>query len=159
MAYQRALGVAPPPNEKRPVGRLPQHFADQFGWEDLAKKTANIYQLIPLELRQKTAILTDNYGQAGALNWYWISEGFPSVVSGHNAYFTWGPPQPGRAAVLIAITRKPERLRQVYGEVVQVAATDNHPFAMPDANGVPIFLCQRPKHELSVVWSSFRRYL
>lgn len=47
---------------------LPQDFADMLGWKELAFKVDSIYSKIPN--KEKTLILCDNYGQAGAINYY-----------------------------------------------------------------------------------------
>jgi 4-amino-4-deoxy-L-arabinose transferase-like glycosyltransferase len=48
--------------------QLPQDFADMLGWKELASKIDSIYG--KLENKQRTIILCDNYGQAGAINYY-----------------------------------------------------------------------------------------
>ena len=47
---------------------LPQDFADMLGWKELALKVDSIYS--KLSNKEKTLILCDNYGQAGAINYY-----------------------------------------------------------------------------------------
>lgn len=47
---------------------LPQDFADMLGWKELAFKTDSIYLTLPN--KESTLILCDNYGQAGAINFY-----------------------------------------------------------------------------------------
>lgn len=47
---------------------LPQDFADMIGWKELADKVDSIYLGLPN--RSNTLILCDNYGQAGAINFY-----------------------------------------------------------------------------------------
>lgn len=47
---------------------LPQDFADMLGWKELAKKVDSVYDLLPRP--DQTLILCDNYGQAGAINYY-----------------------------------------------------------------------------------------
>lgn len=47
---------------------LPQDFADMLGWKELALKVDSIYAAIPAQ--EKTLILCDNYGEAGAINYY-----------------------------------------------------------------------------------------
>ncbi|GAB4336132.1 MAG: hypothetical protein OHK0038_14270 [Flammeovirgaceae bacterium] len=47
---------------------LPQDFADMLGWKELAIKVDSIYTTLPNP--QNTFILCDNYGQAGAINYY-----------------------------------------------------------------------------------------
>jgi hypothetical protein len=47
---------------------LPQDFADMLGWKELAHKTDSVYALLPNT--ENTLILCENYGQAGAINYY-----------------------------------------------------------------------------------------
>jgi hypothetical protein len=47
---------------------LPQDFADMLGWKELAQKIDLIYAKFPDSTQ--TLILCDNYGQAGAINYY-----------------------------------------------------------------------------------------
>lgn len=47
---------------------LPQDYADMLGWKELARKIDSITSTLPAE--GQTLILCDNYGQAGAINYY-----------------------------------------------------------------------------------------
>jgi Dolichyl-phosphate-mannose-protein mannosyltransferase len=47
---------------------LPQDFADMLGWKELACRVDSIYS--SLSDPNKTLVLCDNYGQAGAINYY-----------------------------------------------------------------------------------------
>jgi hypothetical protein len=47
---------------------LPQDFADMLGWKELAAKVDLLYAGLPD--KSKTLVLCDNYGQAGAINYY-----------------------------------------------------------------------------------------
>jgi hypothetical protein len=47
---------------------LPQDFADMLGWKELASKVDSVYAGLPD--KSNTLVLCDNYGQAGAINYY-----------------------------------------------------------------------------------------
>ena len=47
---------------------LPQDFADMLGWRELASKVDSVYAGLPD--KSSTLVLCDNYGQAGAINYY-----------------------------------------------------------------------------------------
>ncbi len=47
---------------------LPQDFSDMLGWKELALKVDSVYLLFPQNTN--TLVLCDNYGQAGAINYY-----------------------------------------------------------------------------------------
>ena len=64
---------------------LPQDFADMLGWKELAQKVDSIYATLPDP--EKTLVLCDNYGQAGAINYY-TTKGI-SAVSFNADYVIW----------------------------------------------------------------------
>ncbi|MCC9018686.1 ArnT family glycosyltransferase [Flavobacterium lipolyticum] len=64
---------------------LPQDFADMLGWKELARKTDSVYALIPNP--KTTLVLCDNYGQAGAINYY--SKKGIKAVSFNADYLNW----------------------------------------------------------------------
>lgn len=47
---------------------LPQDFADMLGWSELAAKVDSVYAILPD--KNAVLVLCDNYGQAGAINYY-----------------------------------------------------------------------------------------
>ncbi|KAF2332005.1 ArnT family glycosyltransferase [Flavobacterium daemonense] len=64
---------------------LPQDFADMLGWKELARKTDSVYALFPKS--ENTLVLCDNYGQAGAINYY-TKKGI-QAVSFNADYVNW----------------------------------------------------------------------
>ena len=64
---------------------LPQDFADMLGWKELARKTDSVYALLPNP--EETLVLCDNYGQAGAINYY--SKKGIKAVSFNADYVNW----------------------------------------------------------------------
>jgi hypothetical protein len=65
---------------------LPQDFADMIGWKELAVKVDSICSTLT-NLNQ-TLILCDNYGQAGAINYY--TENKKIIASSFDAdYVNW----------------------------------------------------------------------
>lgn len=65
---------------------LPQDFADMLGWKELAYKIDSVYALLPPV--EETLILCDNYGQAGAINFYTKSKNI-NAVSFNADYINW----------------------------------------------------------------------
>jgi hypothetical protein len=70
---------------------LPQHYADQFGWEEMTAMTAQAWSRIPAEERSDCGIFAQDYGQAGAIDFFGRRYGLPPALSGHQTYFLWGP--------------------------------------------------------------------
>lgn len=65
---------------------LPQDYADMLGWKELAYKIDSVYALLPSA--QETLILCDNYGQAGAINYYTKNKNI-NAVSFNADYINW----------------------------------------------------------------------
>lgn len=64
---------------------LPQDFADMLGWKELAQKVDEKYST--LSKSGNTLVLCDNYGQAGAINYY--SKKGIKAVSFNADYINW----------------------------------------------------------------------
>ncbi len=64
---------------------IPQDYADMLGWKELARKVDSIYN--DLSNKQQTLILCDNYGQAGAINYY--TKQHIKAVSFNADYVNW----------------------------------------------------------------------
>lgn len=67
---------------------LPQDFADMIGWSDLAKNVDSVYDKI--DDKAHTLVLCDNYGQAGAINYYSTFKNI-NAVSLNADYINWIP--------------------------------------------------------------------
>jgi len=64
---------------------IPQDYADMLGWSELATKVDRAYQ--GLKEPNKTLVLCNNYGQAGAINYYTKSD--IKAVSFDADYVNW----------------------------------------------------------------------
>src|SRR4029079_6480905 len=63
--YIRVLDANPTPTETRSQSELPQEFADMIAWRTYALQVAWAFQQLPAAEREKAALLTSNYGEAG----------------------------------------------------------------------------------------------
>jgi hypothetical protein len=67
---------------------LPQDFADMLGWKELAGIVDSTFDNI--SDKENTIIQCDNYGQAGAINYY-SKKSFAEAVSMNADYINWYP--------------------------------------------------------------------
>lgn len=68
---------------------LPQDFADMLGWKELAGKVDSVYATLPDKAH--TIVFCDNYGLAGAVNYYSVFKKI-NAVSMNADYVDWFPP-------------------------------------------------------------------
>src|SRR5205807_1534168 len=70
IAYMRAIHLQPPRTETSHTAALPQAFADQFGWEQMVGSVAHVYHHLRPEDEKRAAIFCQNYGEAGAIDFF-----------------------------------------------------------------------------------------
>jgi hypothetical protein len=153
--YTRALHLQPPRIETHRLGPLPQLFADQFGWEEMTATVARVYNSLPPEVRAKTAIFGQNYGQAGAIDLFGPKYGLPPAISGYMNYFFWGP-RDYTGESMIVMQGQQEDLERYYTSVQKVASV-YHPYSMPYEH-FDIYYCRGLKWPLKEIWPKIRNW-
>ena len=68
---------------------LPQDFADMLGWRDLADMSWQTWQQVPEAEKPYTLLICDNYGEAGALNYYNRGRNIPLANAMDADYVFW----------------------------------------------------------------------
>jgi hypothetical protein len=156
MNYQEFLGFQPSTGEKQTQGALPQHYADMFGWQELAEHVATAFHQLPEDAQKITAIYAQNYGEAGALDYYGPALGLPAASSGHNNYYLWGF-HPQNATQVLIIGGQREDHERICGTLSPLGEFD-HPLRMPYERHLVLYLCQDLKQTLSELWPRTRKF-
>jgi hypothetical protein len=155
IAYQKKLGFEPPKAENQRTGPLPQYFADEFGWEKMARETARIYNSLPPEERARTAIFANSYGQAGAIDFFGPQLGLPKAISNHQSYWLWGP-RDYDGSIVIVLGSDGRGDREHFASV-EVAGHTEHPYSRRDEH-FDIFLCRGFTGDLRQAWVRMKKY-
>ncbi len=153
--YTKALHLQPPRIETHRLGPLPQLYADQFGWEEMTATVARVYNSLPPEVRAKTAIFGQNYGQAGAIDLFGPKYGLPPAISGHQNYFYWGPRQ-YTGESMIVMQGQQQDLERRFASVERVASV-YHPYSMPYEH-FDVFYCRGLKQPLKEIWPQVKNW-
>jgi hypothetical protein len=155
--YAAALGVGEVKTERHRAAKLPQLYADMFGWENLVATVARVYRSLPPGERAKCAILTSNYGEAGAIDLLGAGYGLPKSICGHNNYYLWGP-RDYTGEVVITVGLSSEEVKPLFRRV-EPAATISHPYAMPYESDLTVYLCREPVAPLRELWLRLKIYI
>jgi len=149
LAYQNAIGIKPAKAEVHHESLLMQPIADQFGWPEMVREVAGIYDSLPPAERAETGIWAGNYGEAGAINQFGPQYGLPRAWSRHQNHWYWGPPpQVYKNLIVIEWDR----------DDVADNCTSYQPFdhynrwGMGEEN-TPIYLCRGVKFDIQKIWS------
>jgi hypothetical protein len=155
--YATRLGVQPSSSERQALGRLPQHFADMHGWRELAETVARVYRALPDADRAVARVFGQNYGEAGAIDFFGPELGLPRALSAHNSYYLWGPGD-WSGEVLIVIDDDRETLLGLFEEVELAGRTDCTD-CMPYEDDLPIWVCRSLRLPVAELWPRIKHYI
>ena len=69
ISYMQRLPIKVPRSEHSHMRAvLPQHYADQFGWDEIVGEVNVAWQKVPVNERNDCGIFAQDYGQAGAID-------------------------------------------------------------------------------------------
>ncbi|HEY7417824.1 MAG TPA: glycosyltransferase family 39 protein [Ktedonobacteraceae bacterium] len=130
---------------------MPQALADRFGWEQQVALIAQVYHSLPPDEQRVACIYTSNYGEAAALVQFGGSYHLPPAISGHNAFYIWGP-QGCTGQVLITINIDPHEAAQAFRSVT-LAAQTSCDTCVSFENHAPILILRQPKVPFAAMWA------
>ncbi len=153
-AHLAALGFSYSIEQGKAFSGLPQWLADRLGWRELADVVAGACStLSPDELRH-SAIICNNYGNAGALELFGPALGLPPVHCVHNSFHTWGPPADSITTfILVHIPRADADA--VFDSVV-VAGEHVCVDTTPPQQHITILIARHPRISIARNWPGFR---
>src|SRR6266849_845146 len=135
---------------------LPQHFADQFGWEEIVGTANQAYGRLSSEERPGCGIFAQDYGQAGAIDFFGRRFGLPPALSGHQTYFLWGP-RGYSGNCLIVLDDSREVLEREFEHVEYVGKSADNPYALE--REIPVFICRGAKFgSLAELWPRLKKW-
>ncbi len=92
---------------------LQQDFADMLGWKEMAQKVSIAYEKLDSTEKKETILFCDNYGQAGAVNFYGQKYRLPKVYS-INGSFLWWLPDSIHVDNMILLTDEEEEMQKPF---------------------------------------------
>lgn len=119
---------------------LPQDYADMTGWEEMAGLIEAAYNSLSPEDKLNATIYCENYGQAGAVNYYCKGR-IPDPVSFSDNYLLWAPDSI-HTDILIYVNDEIEEISTHFDEVIEFGRLKN-PYARE--TGLPVYICRKPK--------------
>ncbi|SNX98003.1 4-amino-4-deoxy-L-arabinose transferase [Geodermatophilus sabuli] len=135
-----------------PVPAVNYDAGETVGWPAFAATVESARDRLPAG--EPVAVLTRNYGEAGAVDRF--APRLAPAYSGHNAYWSWGPPGEEVTAV-VAVGFPEEQLRRWFGRVEPAGRVDNGVGLDNDEQGVPVWVAADRLVPWSQLWPQLRR--
>jgi hypothetical protein len=137
---------------RTPVPAVYYDAGETVGWPEFAAAVAEVRLRVPAD--EPTAVLTANYGEAGAVDRY-VPRLAPAY-RGHNAYGTWGPP-PENVTTLIVVGFPERQVRELFGDVELAARIDNGVGLDNDEQNAPVWIARDRRASWDVLWPQLLR--
>jgi 4-amino-4-deoxy-L-arabinose transferase-like glycosyltransferase len=156
LAYQGAFGaLAPVRMEKNLRSLLPQQFADEFGWEQMVRKTALVFNALAVTEKDSTAIFGNDYGEAAAVDFFGAKYGLPKAIGNHESYWLWGPRgYTGKTMIVLGSDGVGDRTH--FRTVEPMVRVDN-PYARR-IEKFDIYLCRDLIVDLHALWPEIKKW-
>ena len=138
------------------VASIRKDFADTVGWHDLVHQVAEIYDSLPATERATAVILTDNYGEAGAINAYGAAAGLPRAYSYELTYWYWKPPSLSGTVIAVGIDRT--YLATFFRTCSEAGSITNSYGLHNEEYGKPLSVCHALKLSFAETWARLKAF-
>ncbi|WP_275004765.1 glycosyltransferase family 39 protein [Promicromonospora iranensis] len=128
---------------------------DAVGWPEYVRQIADVHAALPVHDRERAVVLTQNYGEAGAVDRFGPALGLPPVYSGHNELWEYGPP-PGSATVALVVTEAPGAWSDRFTECTVQGQLDNGVGVDNEEQGASVLVCREPVGGWAALWPELR---
>ena len=131
-------------------------IGDTLGWPQLTSTVAAQDAALVHAGQPPTSIFTGFYGEAAALDVLGSADRLPPVLSGHNAYWMWGPGRASDAVVLVV-----DALGQLRPDFASCRPLTTYyaPYHVHnDWTGIQIGVCTGPMASWRTLWPHLRHY-
>ncbi|MEV6362689.1 ArnT family glycosyltransferase [Nocardia asteroides] len=132
-------------------------YFGQGGWSELVSTVDGAYRALPAEGRDGLVLVTQNYWQAAALEYYGPARGLPAVYSPNRGYGYFAAPPDDTDAVLYVGVDHPEVVLGAACADTTMLARIDEPLGYPGVNrAVAVWLCRTPHVAWAALWPTLR---
>ena len=128
--------------------------ANQVGWPEFVATVEQVVATLPADERARAVILTNDYSEASPL--ILLGTGLPPVYSGHNSFWSWGPPSDDRTVVVHVGDWRPADYGDYFTGCHEKATVDNGLGIENGEQGTTVSVCTGLRQPWSVIWPALR---
>ncbi|GHJ53002.1 hypothetical protein Nm8I071_23090 [Nonomuraea sp. TT08I-71] len=143
------------------ITEINQATRDQVGWIEYSRQVADVVTALPPQEAASAVVVTNNYGEYGALHRYGPALGLSTarLYSGHNELHRMGVPSANASVVvLVGFGDDGSNVREWFASC-QIADRLDHGLNVGnEEQGRPITVCRSPRERWSVLWPRFQHY-
>jgi len=135
---------------------LPQDFADMLGWQEMTERIGKVYYALDDAERKQAALDCDNYGEAGAMDYYGPALRLPPAMGHGASYLLWMPETFFRRDVFILTTDDRDEIHADFiKEFLSASLVDSVTTPYSREFGSYIILLKRPSEKFRKQWQDY----
>ena len=123
----------------------------------MVRSVARAYHSLSPDEQKRAAIFAQNYGEAGAIDFFGPRYRLPPAISGHQNYFLWGP-RGYTGEIVVVLDEEADDERKQFGSVEDHGPVESSRWAMPWEQRTHVFICRHLKGTLTDLWPKLRSW-
>ena len=131
-----------------------QDVANTVGWPQYVATVESVVAALPADERAHAVILTNDYSEASSL--ILLGTDLPPVYSGHNSFWSWGPPPAGLTVVVHVGDWRPADPGRFFLGCHDVAHIDNGLGIPNGEQGAAVTVCTGLRASWATLWPELR---
>ena len=139
--FAKYITPIPMRNEDNRYYPIPQDYMDMTGWKELANLASIAYNKLDSSQKKSCIIYANNYGQAGAIDFYGKKYHLPFTACVHDSYIFWMPDSLKAQNFIISDSHLGD-ISRLFDYYIEIGEINNIYFR---ENGLKVFLCENPK--------------
>jgi Dolichyl-phosphate-mannose-protein mannosyltransferase len=139
-----------------PASSQQSSVGDSIGWSQLTHAVAVQDAALVRAGQRPTSVFTGYYAEAGALDVLGSADHLPPVLSGHNAYWMWGPGRASDRTVLVVDALG--RLRPYFASCRLLTTYYPPDHVQNDWTDIQIGVCTGPVASWPTLWPHLKHY-
>jgi hypothetical protein len=141
LAFSKYITPIPMRNEDNSYTSIPQDYMDMTGWKELAELASVAYNKLDSTQKKDCIFYANDYGQAGAIDFYGKKSHLPAPVCTSDSYIFWAPDSLTASNFIISDSHLGD-IPELFNNYAEVGEVKNIYFR---ENGIKIYFCQNPK--------------
>lgn len=133
-------------------------LGEMLGWHDMAQQVADVAHSLPIDEQTRLTILTENYSEAGAIEFWRSSLHVPQPISRQNSYWIWGYGAAPDDGTVIAVGFARSELEPFFTDIELAGNVTNDEAIHNKEFGAEIVICRGQRVPWSQMWPLIKQF-
>jgi 4-amino-4-deoxy-L-arabinose transferase-like glycosyltransferase len=133
-------------------------LGEMIGWDDMAQQVAGVAHSLPAAERAQLTILTENYSEAGAIEYWRSSLDVPQPIARQNSYWLWGFGPAHENGTVIAVGFARSELTPFFSDIQLAGNVTNDEGIHNKEFGAEIVICRGQRVPWSEIWPKLKQF-